>query len=96
MSTTMHFLETLGQNSQLRHAGKPALYTTLSQHAVDQAAQWAILGGDSARLEVLLGARKNLVCGLTPGKDREDEQESPARDDDEEIGTRGHGASRAA
>jgi hypothetical protein len=62
MSSVIRFLETMGKSAGLRHAVKPVLYRALSEHQVDQDAQWAILRGDQGRLETLLGARTEMVC----------------------------------
>ena len=64
MSSVIRFLETMGQSAGLRHAAKPVLYRALNEQQVDQDTQWAILRGDHGHLETLLGARKNLVCGI--------------------------------
>lgn len=64
MSSVIRFLETMGQSADLRHAAKPTLYKALNEQQVDQDAQWAILRSDNNRLEALLGARTELVCGL--------------------------------
>jgi hypothetical protein len=64
MSNAIRFLETMGQNADLRHAAKPTLYKALNEQQVDQDAQWAILRGDTARLGTLLGARSEMVCGI--------------------------------
>ncbi len=81
MSNAIAFLETMGQDAGLRHAGRSELYNELTERQVDADAQWAILRGDSERLAALLGAPTIVCCSISPGK--EDDEEEPARDDDE-------------
>jgi len=81
MSNVIAFLETMGQDAELRHAGRAELYRELTERQVDADAQWAILRGDSERLEVLLGAPTIICCTIQPG--REDEEEEPSREDEE-------------
>ncbi len=64
MSSAISFLETMGRTPGLLNAAKPALYSALSDHAVDQAAGWAILTGNATGLTEVLRARTHLVCGL--------------------------------
>ena len=83
MTNVIAFLETMGQDAELRHAGRSELYRELTDRQVDADAQWAILRGDSERLEALLGAPMITCCGIQPGKEDEEEEEEPSRDDDE-------------
>ena len=82
MSNVIAFLETIGQDAELRHAARSELYRELIERQVDANAQWAILRGDSERLEALLGAPAIICCSITPGKEDDDEEE-PAREDEE-------------
>jgi hypothetical protein len=82
MSNVIAFLETMGQDSELRHAGRAELYRELTDREVDADAQWAILRGDSERLETLLGAPAIICCSINPGKEDEEEEE-PSREDEE-------------
>lgn len=80
MSSVIRFLETMGQNADLRHAAKPTLYKALNAQQVDRDAQWAILRGDKNRLEALLGARTNMVCAVfAPEGDVAEEVEQEIR-----------------
>jgi len=84
MSNAIAFLEAMGQNAELRHAGRAELYYELITHEVDAEAKGAILRGDGARLGLLLGSSAIASCSLFPGKGDEDEsEEEPSRDDDE-------------
>lgn len=87
MSNVICFLETVGQDSSLRHAGNHEIESVLNDALVDAESHSALLSDDGSLLEALLGARTHMVCAIAPGKE-DDDQESedrPARDDDEEI-----------
>jgi hypothetical protein len=76
MSNVIELLEKMGSDARLRHAGAAA---TLQQANLDPALAAAILAGDQARLEALLGARTNVICGMAPA-----EEEQPSKDREEE------------
>ena len=82
MSNVIAFLETMGQDAELRHAGRAELYNELNARQVDADAQWAILRGDGERLELLLGAPTIVCCAIDKG-DEEEEEEEPSREDEE-------------
>jgi hypothetical protein len=82
MSNVIAFLETMGQDAVLRRAGRAELYRELTERQVDADAQWAILRGDSERLEALLGAPTIVCCSVNPGKEGEEEEEEPSREDE--------------
>jgi len=84
MSNVISFLETMGQDAQLRHATSNELELALTDAHISPELQEALLQSDQAQLEALLGARINIVCSVFPGKeDDEEEEESPSQDDDE-------------
>jgi len=83
MSNVIAFLETMGQDAELRHAGRSELYRELNERKVDAEAQWAILRGDSERLETLLGAPVIVCCSITPPGKEDEEEEDPSREDEE-------------
>jgi hypothetical protein len=93
MSNVIDFLERMGQDAQLRHASKSEVELALADAEIDPELHAAILAGDQAQMEVLLG-HVNVCCMVQPGKedDDEDTEEGPSRED-EEITT--HFASRA-
>ena len=62
MSNAIRMLETMGSDAKLRHAAKSTVYNALNAANVDPDAQWAILRGDTIRLEALLGARTGMIC----------------------------------
>jgi hypothetical protein len=82
MSNVIDFLIRLGSDSSLRHADSARLAHELALAAIDPELQAAILAGDQQRLENVLGARTNVICGLSPAEP--DDAPEPA-DDDEEI-----------
>lgn len=86
MSNVIEFLEKMGSDARLRHSGTGQIAATLQQSNLDPELAAAILAGDQKRLEVLLGARTNVICGMAPAeeeqqpdKDREEEEIRPAR-----------------
>lgn len=85
MSNVIGFLEKMGQDAELRHATNDEMKLALTSTQIDPDLKAAILQSDQAKLDVLLGARINIVCSVFPGKeeDDEEEEESPAQDDDE-------------
>lgn len=83
MSKVIEFLDAMGRDARLRHAGADVLVDALAQAQIDPALRDAVLSGDQRRLELLLGARTNVVCGFAPAQDDEEPQKAP--DDDEEI-----------
>lgn len=86
MSNVIGFLEGMGRDAQLRHAGADALETAMARVGIDSPLQAAIATRDPLRLEELLGARTDLVCGLSPGRqDNEEPAEPSKQDDDEEV-----------
>jgi len=73
----------MGQDAQLRNASKSEMELVLARAQIDPERQSALLNNDHARLEALLGARTNVVCAIMPGKEEDDDEETPDRDDDE-------------
>ena len=79
-------LTTLEDANNLMVGGTGQIAATLQQSNLDPELAAAILAGDQKRLEVLLGARTNVICGMAPAeeeqqpdKDREEEEIRPAR-----------------
>lgn len=83
MSNVVRLLESVGQNSQLRGANAEVLQSALQQADVDQALRLAIAACDIEMVRRLSGAPSEQCCFLAPGKEKDDERESPSRDDDE-------------
>ena len=83
MSNIISFLERVGQDAELRCAGKTGMAAALTAAQVDAEAFSAILNGDRDHLEQLLDARSNLVCAVFPAKDEPDQDEAPVPEEDE-------------
>ncbi len=64
MSSVVGFLEAIGACADRRHATRQDLYNVLAQSTIAPDVRWAILRGDAARLGVVLGTRRQLVCGI--------------------------------
>lgn len=78
MLNVIEFLEKVGQDSQLRRASPDKLQLALDSAGVDSELRAAIVAGDQAKLEALLG--QSPLCGyFLPGK--EDEKEDDERED---------------
>ena len=83
MSKVISFLETMGQDAHLRHATDSELELPLNRAQIAPDLQAAILSGDQTRVQALLGAKTNVVCAIFPGKEDDEGEESPSKDDDE-------------
>jgi hypothetical protein len=60
------------------------LKLALTQAQIDPSVHVAILRGDQTQLATILGTKTNMVCGILPGKEDDDEgEEAPSKDDDE-------------
>jgi hypothetical protein len=83
MSNAIAFLETIGQDAQLRHSGTEVLEAELVTASIAPEIRAAIIGNDQERLEELLGATPIVCCMVFPEKKEEEEEEEPSKDDDE-------------
>lgn len=86
MSNVIDFLERMGQDAQLRQASRTEVELALEGEQLDVRAREAILAGDQAALDELLG-RGVLCCLLLPAEEEEGESERedddiPSREDD--------------
>lgn len=63
MSNVIDFLERMGQDADLRHATGDQIAQTLSNANVSAELRAAIVDGDRAKIEMLLGAKAN-VCAI--------------------------------
>lgn len=81
MFNVLEFLERVGSDSRLRHASAAEQADAMAQ--IDPALREALAARDSKRLEQLLGARTNVVCGMAPAEDdvpnKKDEEEEEIR-----------------
>ena len=85
MTDIIDFLEKLGQDAQLRHAGCGEIREALADARIDEAPAAAILAGDERRLAILLGARTDLNCLVfaprrVPEEEPDKEGEVPEQD----------------
>lgn len=84
MSVIISLLEKMGQNSALRYASAEQLAELMA--GTDPVLVAAVIEGDQAKLEAILGARTNVVCGVHPAEDpEEDEPEDDSEDAQEKI-----------
>lgn len=67
MSNIIDFLETLGQDANLRYAPAGDMQHVLVNSQLDQDIKQAVLAGDQQRLAVLAGAQ-NVCCYLIPAQ----------------------------
>jgi hypothetical protein len=84
VSEIIDFLEKLGQDSQLRHAGCGAIRAALATARIDKVAAVAILAGDERALAMHLAAPSEVCCLIfvprREGEEPEKEDEVPEQD----------------
>lgn len=85
MSNVIAFLETMGQDASLAHAGAGTLVVALSNAQIDLPMREAILEMNQKQLEALLGVKPNVCCVFLPDK-KEDDEDEPS--DDDEVSSR--------
>jgi hypothetical protein len=71
MSDVIEFLERMGKDSQLRHAPAGALQRALSDARMSPQLQAAVMGGDQAGIEAVLGINTNVCCMIYIPRDEE-------------------------
>lgn len=81
MSVIINLLEKMGQNAGLRYASAEQLAELMAD--TDPALVSAVTCGEQSKLEAILGARTNVVCGVYPAE--EPNEEEPNDDDEGEI-----------
>lgn len=79
MSVVIQLLEKMGQNSELRYADAGQLAQLMAD--TDPKLVAAVTAGDQLAIEALLGARTNVICGVYPAEEPQDDQ--PVEDDDD-------------
>ena len=84
MSNVIDFLETWGQDSQLRHATSAELEQALLRAGIEPAERGAILGADRCTLESLLGARSRIVCVVLAPEEEEVEEDEDGEEKEKE------------
>jgi hypothetical protein len=80
VSNVIDFLERLGQDAQLCDATGEEIEAALLNAGIEPRLRAAILKGDQAALEALLGADTNVCCVIY----KEDEEEEEKEDEEEE------------
>lgn len=81
MSNIINILEKMGQNAELRYANAGELTALMAN--TDSALIEAVIAGDQHQLEMLLGARTNVVCGLHPADQPDEEPQDEPEDQPE-------------
>lgn len=79
MSVIIQLLEKMGQSSELRYADAEQLAKLMAE--TDPAIIAAVTAGDQHAIETLLGARTNVICGIHPAD--QPDQDEPAEPDPE-------------
>ncbi|MBU1617954.1 MAG: hypothetical protein KJ556_01005 [Gammaproteobacteria bacterium] len=83
MSVIIQLLEKMGQSSELRYADAEQLAKLMAD--TDPALIAAVSAGDQQAIETLLGARTNVVCGIHPAdQPQEDEPAEPEQEPEQE------------
>lgn len=80
MSKIIRLLEKMGQNSEFRYADAEHIASLMAD--ADPALIDAVTAGDQSKIESLLGARTNVVCGIYPAQ--EPDQEEPSEEENED------------
>ena len=90
MTEIIDFLQKLGQDARLRHAGYGEIRAALAAARIDKVAGDAILAGDERTLAQYLAAPSEICCLIFVPR-REDEE--PEKDDEapEQDAPDGHG-----
>lgn len=83
MSVIIQLLEKMGQNSALRYADAEQLAQLMTD--TDPLLVAAVRTGDQQAIEALLGARTNVICGIHPAdQPDQDEPAEPEQDPEQE------------
>jgi hypothetical protein len=85
VSNVIDFLERLGQDAQLRDATGEEIEAALLNAGIEPRLRAAILEGNQAALEALLGADTNVCCVIYK-EDEEEEEEKEDEGEEEEEG----------
>jgi hypothetical protein len=80
VSEIIDFLEKIGENAELRYANNERISRLMEN--TDPALIEAVIRGDQQALESILGARSNVICGVHPADDpdQDDSDEEPANE----------------
>jgi hypothetical protein len=84
MSKIVSFLENVGQDSELRFMKQGELESAMAASAIDQETREAIVSGDPAEVERVLGTNSIICCAILnpePGKEDDEEEEEPKEDE---------------
>jgi hypothetical protein len=83
MSVIIQLLEKMGQSSALRYADAEQLAQLMA--GTDPALVAAVSAGDQQAIEALLDVRTNVVCGVFPADEPQDEEPADDEDNKERI-----------
>ncbi len=72
MSVVIQLLEKMGQNSELRYADAGQLAQLMAD--TDPKLVAAVTAADQQAIEALLGARTNVICGVHPAQEPQDDE----------------------
>lgn len=85
MLDIVDFLEHVGRDARLRDASQADMESAASDAGLNPELRQAVVAGDKARLEVLLGSR-NVCSVMIPGKEDDSEEERKDDEDDRQQG----------
>lgn len=83
MSVVIQLLEKMGQNSELRYADAGQLAQLMAD--TDPKLVAAVTAGNQQAIEALLNVRSNVVCGVFPADEPQDDQPSDDEDGKDNI-----------
>ena len=78
MSDVIEFLERVGQDGSLRHASRATLAEALQNARIDPRLSAALIRGDKAEVEAVLGSRNVCLMVWAPAPDPEEEAQQKA------------------
>ena len=100
MTEIIDFLQKLGQDAQLRHAGYGEIRAALAAARIDKVAADAILAGDERTLAQYLAAPSEVCCLIfVPRRENEEpekDDEAPEQDAPDDHGPKSQHSRRVA
>jgi hypothetical protein len=76
MSNVIEFLERVGQDSRLRYASDGVLERALQKSKISPQLQAAVMSGDGAEIEAVLGGHRNVCCMINVPAEEDEEASS--------------------
>ena len=78
MTDVIEFLERMGRDAELRHASSEVLQRAMRDAQMSPRAKAALMGGDRAEIEAVMGTEGNVCC-LIHAPDPDEQHSDAAR-----------------